>query len=196
MSTMTIIDENEINVQKMLITAEDYQKMGKAGIFENKPKVELIDGEIYTRSPITPDHNGHVDKVSRFFNRKFIDDQALVRTQGSIRTDDLSEPEPDITLLKFDESFYSIKQATAADVILVVEVAVFTLKKDRTIKKKKYATAGIPEYWIVIPQSKKIEVYQDPQDGDYAKKTTYSRKSSWRLERFDIEVKGSDFLIP
>lgn len=42
MATMTIIDENAVSVQKLLITAEDYQKMGKAGIFENKPKCQKI----------------------------------------------------------------------------------------------------------------------------------------------------------
>lgn len=195
MSIPTVTEENVFVAQKMLISADDYQRMGAAGIFADKPKVELLDGEIYTRSPITPDHNGHVDKVSRFFNQKLFD-EAIIRTQGSIRTDEYSEPEPDITILRFDENFYSKKQATAADVLLVIEVAVFTVKTDRTIKKKKYAKAGIPEYWIIIPQKGIIEVFKNLEDGQYAKKSTYKMNSKWTFDTFDLAVKGSDFLIP
>jgi len=146
-------------------------------------------------SPITPNHNGHVDKVSRFFNQKLFD-KIIVRTQGSIRTNDDSEPEPDITILRYDEHFYTKKQATAADIHLIVEVAVFTVKTDRTVKKKKYAKASIPEYWIIIPQKGIIEVYKQPTNGNYAQKSTYQINDQWTFEAFDLAVKGSDFLIP
>lgn len=183
------------NGQRMLISVDDYHRMGAAGIFKTKSKVELIDGEIYTMSPLTPDHNGHVDKAAEFFTIKLFG-KAKVRTQGSIRTDDLSEPEPDVTILKFDKNFYSKRQATAADVLLLIEVAIFTVKTDRTIKKRKYATAGVPEYWIIIPQKGIIEVYKQPEDGNYAQKSTYKVNSQWTFETFDLEVRGSDFLIP
>ena len=190
---MTVQKETIFTSEKYLISADDYQRMGEVGIFEDKGKVELIDGEIYTMSPISPDHNGHVDKTSRFFNKKL--DDVLVRTQGSIRTDEYSEPEPDITLLKFDKHFYTKQQATPLDTLLVIEVAVFTVAKDRGLKKKKYASTGIQEYWIIIPKKRIIEVYQQPEDGDYAKKTTYRKKSKWTIESLGLEVKGSDFLI-
>ena len=133
----------------MLISADDYQRMGDAGIFADKPRVELIDGQIYAKSPITPYHNAHVDKVSWFFTLALAKD-AIIRTQGSIRTDEYSEPEPDICVLRYQEDFYLKKQATAQDTHLVIEVAIKTLLTDRSIKLKKYATAGIPEYWIII----------------------------------------------
>ena len=192
---MTISNENTFVGEKMLISADDYQRMGKAGIFENKPKVELIDGEIYTMSPITPDHNGHVDKAAEFFTVKLFG-KAKIRTQGSIRTDEYSEPEPDITVLKFDKSFYTKKQATAVDVLLIIEVAVFTVEQDRTIKKKKYAAVNIPEYWIIIPQKGIIEVFRKPEDGLYTEKSTYKINSKWTFDTFDLKVNGSDFLIP
>ena len=195
MSITTNLQKHIKTGQKMLISADDYQQMGAAGIFENKPKVELIDGEIYTLSPITSNHNSHVDKASRFFNRHLFD-KALIRTQGSIRLDDYSEPKPDISILRFEDHFYSKEQATAKDTFLVIEVAVITLKRDRTIKKKKYATAGIPEYWIIIPEKQIIEAYRNPEDGDYAEKTTYKAKSIWTIDKFDLSVKGADFLIP
>lgn len=181
--------------QKMRFSVVDYQRMGKAGVFEDKPKVELIDGEIYTMSPITPDHNGHVDKAAYFFNKVLVD-KVIVRTQGSIRTDDYSEPEPDIAILRFDKNFYSKEQATAADTLLVIEVAVFSVDRDRTIKKRKYAMAGIPEYWIIIPHKKIIEVYRQPEEEDYAQKVTYKLEDNWVFETFDLKINGRDLLIP
>ena len=195
MSTVTSLSKKEIGVQKMLISANDYQRMGAAGIFNDKPRVELIDGEIYTTSPITPLHNGHVDKAAKFFTIKLLE-KVQIRTQGSIRTDKFSEPEPDITILRFDKDFYSKKQATAEDTLLAIEVAVYTVKRDRTIKKNKYATAGIPEYWIIIPQKGIIEVFKKPEDNSYSEKKTYKINSTWVVAAFDLKVKGSDFLIP
>jgi len=185
---------NETEYKKMLISADDYQRMGTIGIFEDKPRVELIDGEIYTMSPITPDHNSHVDKAAEFFTVKLFG-KAKIRTQGSIRTDEYSEPEPDVTILHFDKNFYQKKQPTAKDVHLVIEVAVFTMATDRTLKKEKYATVGIPEYWIVFPKEQTIEVYRKPKDGDYLEKSTYEKQDEWVFETFDLTMKGSDLLI-
>lgn len=192
MSTAIAKKGGDNRVRKMLISAEDYQRMGKAGIFDNKPRVELIDGEIYTMSPITPDHNGHVDKIATFLTVKLFE-KAQIRTQGSIRTAEYSEP--DITILKYRADFYSKKQATAQDALVVIEVLVFTIERDRTTKKKKYADASIPEYWIVSPKEKTIEVYKNPKNGTYAKKETYKIDDHWKIDAFNLEVKGSDFLI-
>ncbi|MCB0586874.1 MAG: Uma2 family endonuclease, partial [Phaeodactylibacter sp.] len=179
---------------KMLISAEDYQRMGAAGIFADKPRVELIDGEIYTTSPFTPGHNGHVDKVAEFFTVNLFG-KAKIRTQGSIRIDEYSEPEPDIAILRFSENFYSDKQATAKDVHLIIEVSVHTLETDRTVKKQKYAEAGIPEYWIVIPDKGIVEVYRKPEDGSYLDKNTYRKADEWLFEAFGLSIKGEDILI-
>ena len=180
--------------RKLRITAADYQRMGAAGIFDDKPRVELIDGEIYTMSPFTPDHNGHVDKISRFFNKALFD-KILVRTQGSVQLDDHSEPEPDIAILRFREDFYSERQAGPADILLLIEVAVNSLETDRTTKKRKYAGAGIPEYWIVIPPEGIVEVYRQPEDGVYREKRTYRKEEEWRWEALDLVVQGGDLLI-
>ncbi|MEM6965763.1 MAG: Uma2 family endonuclease, partial [Bacteroidota bacterium] len=165
-----------------------------AGIFINKPRVELIDGEIYTMSPFTPDHNSHVDKITEFFIIQLYG-KAKVRSQGSVKTDENSKPEPDIAVLKFKENFYRDRQATAKDIHLIIEVSVFTTQTDRTTKKKKYAAAGIPEYWIVLPKKSTVEVYRNPSKGNYLEKSVYQKIDEWIFTTFDLKVKGTDLLI-
>jgi len=41
---MTVQKEKSFGPEKFLINVEDYQRMGKVGIFHNKNKVELLDG--------------------------------------------------------------------------------------------------------------------------------------------------------
>jgi Uma2 family endonuclease len=45
---------------------------------------------------------------------------------------------------------------------LIVEVAESTLQRDQTRKKRIYARAGIPVYWIVNLIDGRVEVYTDP----------------------------------
>jgi Uma2 family endonuclease len=46
--------------------------------------------------------------------------------------------------------------------MLVVEVANVTLRRDRTIKQRVYAAAGIPTYWIVNLIDRRVEVFSGP----------------------------------
>ncbi len=43
---------------------------------------------------------------------------------------------------------------------MVIEIlSPSTGERDRTVKKKLYARAGVAEYWLVDPESKTIEVF-------------------------------------
>jgi Uma2 family endonuclease len=194
MTSKNTIYELKSNCEKFLISTADYHRMDDAGIFEGRPRVELIDGNIILRSPISPYHNSHVDKISRFFNYHLFE-KAIVRTQGSIQLDDYSEPEPDLALLKPRADFYQDKAVRPEGIYLLIEVAIETVKKDRTVKVDKYAQAGIAEYWIVIPKEKLIEVYRAPKDGCYLEKHSYEPKDQWEVEVFGLDVRGTDFLI-
>ncbi len=61
---------------------------------------------------------------------------------------------------------------------LAVEVADETLRRDRTTKKRIYARAGIPVYWIVNLPERRIEVYTDPtgpgEHPDYRRHEDYA----------------------
>ena len=188
------VKDSSRRIKKYLFTADEYQKMGELGVFKNETRIELINGEIIHMSPISNTHNAHVDKVSRFFNHIFYE-SAIVRTQGSIRTNQYSEPEPDIVLLKKEVSFYNQRRAEVDDVLLVVEVAIYSKDTDRTIKKRLYASSGVKEYWIVLPEEGTVEVYKSPKESDYVVSFQFEKSDSWTFEPLNWEIKGTDLLI-
>ena len=49
---------------------------------------------------------------------------------------------------------------------LVVEIAVTSAAEDRSLATL-YASAGVEEYWIVLPMERRIEVYRRPESGTY-----------------------------
>jgi Uma2 family endonuclease len=56
---------------------------------------------------------------------------------------------------------------------LVVEAANDSLQHDRTVKGRLYAEAGIPEYWLVDLERKRVERYLAPSAGVYTQLTTH-----------------------
>ena len=56
----------------------------------------------------------------------------------------------------------------ASEILLMVEVSESTRERDIGMKRMKYATAGIPHYWVVDGERSVVHVHADPIEGDYA----------------------------
>lgn len=151
--------------------------MGEAGIFSADDHVELIEGEILKMSPIGSRHAACVRRLDRQFNR-LLGDRALVSTQNPILLNDFSEPEPDIAIVKRRDDFYGNAHPTAADVLLVVEVAETTVDYDREIKLPAYARSGIAQVWIVDLPAQTVESYGDLVAGVYRSVQSHRRGES------------------
>ncbi|MEL6720621.1 MAG: Uma2 family endonuclease [Bacteroidota bacterium] len=159
-------------VWKRLFTVEEYHAMGEAGILHEDDPIELINGEIIEMSPIGTLHFSCVNRLNRLLN-KIVDEDAIVSPQNPVRLNNMTEPEPDITVLKNREDEYKEALPTGEDVLLLIEVADSTLRYDQKIKLPLYAASGVPEVWIVNLNKDKIFVYTDPQDGEYQSKQTF-----------------------
>ena len=51
--------------KRHLVTAQEYLRMGTAGVFAPDARLELIEGEIFEMAPIHPPHSGAVITLSR-----------------------------------------------------------------------------------------------------------------------------------
>lgn len=180
--------------QKHLTDIAEWHRMGEAGIFPPEAHMELIEGEIFTMAPIGFNHAGHVHRLNRILAHLW--DKGLdTRIKSPIQLGDLSEPEPDIALVKADPNDYTTRHPNADDVLLLVEVSDTTLRFDREQKRRLYATHHIPEYWIVNLIDNCLEVFRQPHDGDYRQQTTLVKTDSLNLVTLpDIQIHLSDIL--
>jgi Uma2 family endonuclease len=179
---------------KYWITADEFELMGRAGIFGENARLELLEGEIYQMSPIGSPHAACVDFLSSFLNRLF-SGKLIVRVQNPIRLGDFSEPQPDITLLRWRDDFYRHAHPSPADVFLVIEVADSTVESDRSYKLPLYAKAGIPEAWLVNMPGETIELYAAPAGGAYQVSKSFRRGEEAQSQSMsELRVGVSDVL--
>lgn len=163
-----------VEAAKRLISVEEYYKMAEVGILKPGDRVELINGEIFEKSPIGSKHAALVDRLARILNQ-LLQGKASIRIQNPIRIDSKNEPEPDITILHYRQDDYAAAHPKASDVHIVIEVADTSIKYDREIKMPLYATCQIQEYWIIDLASEEIMAAGQPTGNDYSVKKIYKR---------------------
>src|SRR5262249_17889816 len=103
-----------------------------------------------------------------------------------------SEPEPDAAIIRGSRDDYPDRHPGAADVALVVEVADASLDRDRAWKRRLYASAGIPVYWIVNLIDRRLEAFTEPSEGadgpDYGGARIYAEDEEAPLVLFGSDV--------
>jgi Uma2 family endonuclease len=156
-------------------TRAEYHLLGEYGIIRAEEKVELLDGLVVEKPVKNPPHQGATRRLTNRLPRLlptgwFVQIQDVVGLQTS-------EPEPDASILRGDETSYDTRQPEPTDTGIVIEVAVTSLRLDRRSKGHLYAEAGIPVYWIINVADGLIEVYTDPDlaatPPQYATRTDY-----------------------
>ena len=158
-------------VKKHLISVADFHAMDNVGLFPESPKVELINGEIFDMAPIGPAHGSVVKQLTERFVLA-ASKQAIVSVQDPVRLGDLSEPQPDVCLLRREKDYYASESPKAEDVLLVVEVAQSSLAFDLKVKSRLYASHNIQEYWLVDIPNRQLLVFKELADDSYKQQVT------------------------
>jgi Uma2 family endonuclease len=153
-------------LQPYRFRVEDFERMGRAGVFDEDARVELLDGQIVEMTPIGVAHAGTVKALIRLLS-PMMADRAILSVQDPVVVSDLSEPQPDVVLLRPSEDAYRTAHPRPEDVLLLIEVADTSGDLDRLVKGAIYARAGIPEYWIVNLQERALEIYGEPSGDSY-----------------------------
>jgi len=146
------------------MTREEYHRLGEEGFFPPDKRVELINGIVHEMPTQDSWHSGTIRAAQEELQRVFKDGFDL-RIQMPIALDLWSEPVPDLTVVSGHWRDYLSAHPTTA--VLVVEVSASSARFDREDKRLLYATAGIPEYWILYVKTKQLEVMREPRAGDY-----------------------------
>lgn len=151
--------------------------MADAGILTERDRVELIKGRIVPMMPIGPWHVSSSIRLDRVL-QKLYGDAAFVATNNPLGLGNDSEPQPDVTILRWRDDYYASAIPTAADVLLLIEVADTSRTFDLGTKHDLYAEQGIAEFWVVDRQMAGIHVFRRPRDGVFTETRLYSKGES------------------
>jgi Uma2 family endonuclease len=189
---VTVIDPGDFAPNRLRpLRRSEYDRLVQLGCFEDE-KIELLAGFLVEMSPQGTGHAHAIRKLTVIFVRG-VGDRAIVQIQLPIGLSEDSEPEPDLSIVPNAE--YRDDHPTRA--LLIVEVAQSSLRKDRRLKGRLYARAGIPEYWIVNVAKRVIEVHREPTEAGYASVTSHAPGEILRPQAFaDVEVSVAELFLP
>lgn len=166
--------------------------MVDAGVLSTDDHVELIEGDIVVMAPMGDRHALCVNKLTALLVPPAVG-RAIVQVRLPVDLSDLSEPEPDLSLLRWRGEFYA--HPAPADLLLVIEISDTSLAFDRSVKGPLYAVAGVPEYWIVNLAGEALEVHRDPQGGQWGDVERLGRGATAPVPGLDGVTVDVDFLL-
>lgn len=151
------------------LTADDFELLDRHGAFAAYRKTELIDGDVYF---VNAQHRPHGMVKMRLYDAL----QEALKQMGSeyrpvceftlalSRTD---RPEPDVMLTSEPDGAGFVPLAS---VPLIIEVSDTTLTVDLGRKLRRYACAGIPEYWVADVNGRVIHQMWSAAENAYVKR--------------------------
>lgn len=159
------------------LSVERYHQIIRAGILTKDDPIELLEGWLIQKMPKNPRHRA-ATKLTRDALEAIVPQGWYVDSQKPITLSD-SEAEPDVIIVRGDTRDYLDRHPGVSDLGLIVEIADTTLERDRSLKKRLYARAGISVYWIVNLSQQQLEVYTQPNNS--AETPAYQQSQIYRL---------------
>ena len=129
-------------------------------------RLELLGGVVVFKMGHSSIHSDALSLVLRYLAA--LPSTCSIVSQSTVRLTEADVPEPDVAIAERDPET-ATRPVAPGDLRLVIEIAVSSLKTDRYQKVPLYASAGIPEYWIVNPIARQVEIYTEPASGTYGR---------------------------
>lgn len=125
----------------------------------------------------------YLSELFLFYTRlnRLIGEQFILSIQDPIRINRLSEPEPDVAILRRREDFYADAHPTPEDVQLLIEVSDSSLPTDQKVKLPLYAAADIPQVWLIDLENERVLTYATPKDGAFQIENVYTNEDAISL---------------
>lgn len=183
-----------VQILRKKFTVDQYHQMIETGVFTDRDRVELLQGEIIEMSPIGRQHAACVDRLTELLVRE-LGSRAIVRVQNPIQLSDKSEPQPDFAILRRRSDFYSEGHPQADDIFALIEVSDTTVEFDRTIKVPLYAQNLITEVWMLDLKADAVQIYREPSTAGYQQLQTFRRGQSVSFQALpDIQFQVEQLL--
>lgn len=173
------------------LTGADVDAMVRAGILAEDDRLELLDGVLVEMSPPGEEHSAAVRKLTTLAGRLAGEDLEL-SVQSPLELHVGCRPEPDLAIVPATAGWH----AHAADALLVIEVSMSSLALDLGRKAAAYARAGVPDYWVLDLEGRRIVVHRRPVEGRYAEVASMGEREVVTAERVALTVPVADVLPP
>ena len=144
------------------MSIDQYHRLAEAGLAEDFPHCELIDGVLVRKDMKTAEHENAIAWLNEWLMLGVDRARFQVRVGSSLTLAE-SEPEPDLMVIARDAS-RPYHPGTAA---LAIEVSWSSLRRDLRRKAELYAEAGIDEYWVFDLHGRRVVVHRKPMTGRY-----------------------------
>jgi Uma2 family endonuclease len=158
-----------IFVDLRLLTVADYHQMVESGILSADERVELVEGQLYQMAAKGTAHSAAVTRIDRILADR-LGDAVLLRFQDPVLLSNVSEPEPDVAVVQPDRLDYEERHPGPGDILLLIEVADTTVKRDLEIKAPAYGRAGVVETWVLDVSGRCLHVFREPGPKGYGLK--------------------------
>lgn len=182
-AAMTVLEETPAR-----FTVDEFMQLIEASpISDWMGKVELVEGIIVRMSPAhVPHWNAQRVTYDKLYQAMRGVPDWIVGQEPAVRLSGDTIREPDIALLRDPDLSRKVIDRTA--LFLAIEIADSSLPIDIGAKRRNYAEAFIPHYWVVDVNGREVRVMQDPMGGDYR------TQASIPFGR-EIEIPGTDRTI-
>jgi Uma2 family endonuclease len=177
-------------------TRDEVYRMLDAGLLEGR--FELLDGCIIDKMGQKPPHASTIRRLNRLLGECFGPD----RVQAQLPIDvapgdrDRNEPEPDFAVLREDSSDYASRHPRGDELVLLIEVADTSQRRDKIQKRDLYARAGVPEYWIVDLPARRVLVHRSPGAGAYASTESFGENDTIAPESHPTAAVAISQILP
>ena len=162
----TILDIPGVRERISRLSVEEYHRLDEYN--ENGRRTELIRGIVIEKMSKSPLHRNVCSRLYKLLLAALPKGYSVWKEEPLTLAD--SEPEPDLSVTRGDESDFTVSHPSTAQ--LVIEVAISSAALDRE-NAFLYAEALVAEYWIILAGTLQIEVYRKPQTGRYQELTTF-----------------------
>jgi Uma2 family endonuclease len=141
-------------------TVDQFMQMIETGVIPDDEDVELIRGRLHLLSKYEL-HNWTVLVLAEAL-RRIIPDGFYVREEKVLSHDQRSMPEPDVAVVRGRLREFRPQPPLTSKAALLVEVCCHTRRADYHDKLSLYASAGVPWYWVVDVDGRKVAVHSEP----------------------------------
>jgi len=176
-------------------TTDEVQQLDDAGLFVGQ-RYELIDGELIDNMGQNRPHARAIRRCATQLRKVFGEDRVEVQAPvlAGLSDQKYSLPEPDVAVREGDDSDPQDRHPAGPELTLLLEVSDSSLRQDTVTKRGIYARSGVPEYWVLDVNGRRLLVHRDVRvtDSRYGSLSIYGEDEAVTIASQPILV--SDLL--